>query len=371
MKITGIRTTPINVPIVKERATRGARGYHRESPFLIIEIETDEGITGLGEVSCTPGWSGEDQVTARHLIATYLVPLLVNQDPREITRLSTLMHQHLAGNPFTKSGIEMALWDIAGKAAGLPVSTLLGGRIRDSVRTKYSVSGLAPDRAADIALWAVEQGFSAMKVKVGIEPREDLERVAAVRRVVGEDILLGVDANGGWDPATAIRLLPALIDLNIGFVEQPVPAGDPRWMAQVRAASSLPIIADESVSTAHDAMMLSHLRAADVLSIYIGMGGGIAEAVRVGTVASAARLRMTIGSNLELGIAQAAMIHVALTQPAIEADVFPCDIISRFFYEGDIVETPLPVEAGIASALTGPGLGVALDPDAMARYRVG
>lgn len=370
MKITGIRTTPINVPIVRERATRGARGDHSESPFLIVEVETDEGITGLGEVSCTPGWSGEDQVTARHLIATYLAPLLIGQDPRQITRLSALMHRHLAANPFTRSSIEMALWDIAGKAVGVPVSTLLGGRMRDTVRTKYSVSGLEPERAAEIARWAVAQGFTAMKVKVGMEPAGDLERVTAVRRAVGDDVLLGVDANGGWDPATAVRLLPALADLNIAFVEQPVPAGDPQWMRHVRAASAMPVIADESVSTAYDAMALAREGAADVLSVYIGMGGGMAEAVRVGTVAGAARLRMTIGSNLELGIAQAAMIHVAITQPAIDAEAFPCDIISRFFYEGDIVETPLPVEAGQAHALTEPGLGVALDPDAIARYRV-
>jgi muconate cycloisomerase len=370
MKITGVVTTPISVPIVKDKATIGARGQHTTSPFLIVELHTDEGVTGLGEVSCTPGWSGEDQFTAAHLIDTVLMPVLLGQDPAAITLLTGAMNRALANNPFTKAGIEIALWDIAGKVAGLPIHALLGGAVRDSVQTKYSVSGLAPEKSAAIAEWAVEQGFRAMKVKVGIEPVGDIARVTAVRKAIGDDILLGVDANGGWDPSTAIRLLPALEELGIAFVEQPVPEGDPRWMAKVHRASRMPIIADESVSTVYDAMSLVEAEAADVLSVYVGMGGGIREAMSVGTIAHAARLRMTIGSNLELGIAQAAMIHIGVAHPAISPAEFPCDILSRFFYEGDIVAEPLPVEGGIAHRIDKPGLGVSLDCDALERYRV-
>jgi L-alanine-DL-glutamate epimerase-like enolase superfamily enzyme len=371
MKITGIVTTPINVPIVKDKITLGARGYHSTSPFLIVEVLTDEGITGLGEVSCTPGWSGEDQTTAAHFIATILAPVLIGTDPLQISRRSEEMSRMLANNPFTRAGIEIALWDIAGKVAGLPVHTLLGGALRDSVTTKYSVSGLAPDKAAAIATWAVDQGFRAMKVKVGIEPKGDIARVTAVRKAIGGDILLGVDANGGWDPATAIQVLPALQELGIAFVEQPVPAGDPRWLAKVHQASSMPIVADESVSTVQDALTLARHDAADVLSVYVGMGGGIREAVSIGMIAHAAKMRLTIGSNLELGIAQAAMIHIAVSNPAIASAYLPCDILSRFFYVGDIVADPLPVEAGVARRIDKPGLGVTLDRDAIERYRSG
>lgn len=370
MKIVAIETIPINVPIHADKATLGARGYHATSPFLIVQVLTDEGIVGLGEVSCTPGWSGEDQWTAAHFIDTVLAPILIGEDPRRITHLVHRMSRRLAANSFTRAGIEIALWDIAGKAAGMPLHMLLGGAVRDSVPTKYSVSGLAPDRAAEIAVWAVEQGFQAMKVKVGLDPVTDLKRVRAVRDAIGPEILLGVDANGGWDPGTAIRLLPHLEELDIAFVEQPAPPGDHRWLANVRRASRLPVIADESLSTTHDALALIEAEAADVFSIYIGMGGGIREAMAVGTVANAGRLHCTIGSNLELGIAQAAMIHVAVALPALEPVRFPCDIISRFFYEGDIVQEPLPVEGGIAHRLDGAGLGVELDTDAIARYRV-
>ncbi|HYI25752.1 MAG TPA: enolase C-terminal domain-like protein, partial [Thermomicrobiales bacterium] len=323
-----------------------------------------------GEVSCTPLWSGEDQVSAAHFIDRLLAPLLIGEHPLDRGRLVIRMNRALANNPFTKAGIEIALWDIAGKAAGLPVHALLGGAVRDTVRTKYSVSGLEPPKAAALAVWAVEQGFTAMKVKVGIEPAVDIERVRQVRAAVGPDILLGVDANGGWSPAEAVQVLPALEAEGIAFVEQPVPEGDVRWLARVRSRTTMPIVADESISTAQDALDLIAHEAADVFSIYVGMGGGIAEGAAVATVAQAAKLACTIGSNLELGIAQAAMIHLALAHPGIRPEVVPCDIISRFFYAGDIVQEPLPVEAGVAHRIDKPGLGVEIDRDAMARYRV-
>lgn len=370
MKITAIETTPINVPIVPARATIGSRGAHATSPFLILKVRTDAGVTGLGEVSCTPVWSGEDQVTAAHFIETLLAPLLIGADPLAITVRTEEMRRVLAGNPFTRAGIEMALWDILGKVAGQPLHALLGGAVRDEVRTKYSVSGLEPVKAAKLAAWAVEQGFTAMKVKVGIEPESDIKRVREVRAAVGDGVVLGVDANGGWDVATAVSLLPRLAEHGIAFIEQPVPAGDHRWLARVRAQSTVPVVADESLSTAQDALALIAAEAADVLSIYVGMGGGIREAASVAAVAGAAGLACTIGSNLELGIAQAAMIHLGLALPAIKPERIPCDIISRFFYEGDIVEPPLPVEGGVARSPAGPGLGVDLDEAAVARYRV-
>lgn len=369
MRIIAIETTPIDVPIVASRATVGGRGAHTSSPFLIVEVLTDEGITGLGEVSCTPIWSGEDQVSAAHFIRTLLAPLLIGEDPRDRTRLTRLMQRHLANNPFTRAGVEIALWDIAGKALGVPIHVLMGGAVRDTIHTKYSVSGLAPERAAEIAVWAVEQGFTAMKVKVGLDPVADLARVRAVREAVGPDVLLGVDANGGWTPAAAVKLLPALEDLDIAFVEQPVPAGDPCWLAHVRNASSLPVVADESLSTGADALALIDAGAADMFSVYTGMGGGLSEALSVCAIAAAAQIPATIGSNLELGIGQAAMIHLAIAHPGIRPEIIPCDIISRFFYEADIVQEPLPVEGGIARRIDAPGLGVALDRAAVSRFR--
>jgi muconate cycloisomerase len=358
------------MPINPQRAIRGGRGYHTTSPFLMLKVHTDESIHGIGEVSCTPGWSGEDNVTAAHLIKTVLEPLLAGEDATHIERLTGKMRATLANNPFTRSGIEMALWDILGKVAGLPLYRLLGGPVREFVTTKFSVSGLEPARAAEIAAWAVAQGFRTMKVKVGIEPEQDVARVRAVREAVGPEVRLGVDANGGWAPRVAIQTIRRLYEYNIYFAEQPVQPLDVAWLADVRANVQVPVMADESVYTLQDAMALVRAQAADVLSTYVGKGGGIGPARKIAAVAEAAGLTCTVGSNLELGVASAAMIHLAMATPGIGAEEFPCDILGPFFYADDLLVEPLPIQGGSARPFEKPGLGVELDLEKLEKYRV-
>ena len=226
VKIIRIETIPVQIPINPKRAIRGSLGAHTVSPFLLIKIQTDEGIVGLGEVSCTPIWSGEDQVTADHFIRNFLAPALVGEDPLQIERLTARCRRRLAANPFTKAGVEMALWDILGKAAGVPLYRLWGGPVRDFVPTKFSVSGLEPEKAGELAAWAVSEGFQAMKVKVGIDPEGDVARVRAVRDAIGPSVRLGVDANGGWSPRVAIQTIRRMYEFDIYFAEQPVPPID-------------------------------------------------------------------------------------------------------------------------------------------------
>ncbi|GIV79687.1 MAG: dipeptide epimerase [Litorilinea sp.] len=370
MKITAIETIPVQVPIHPGRAIRSGRGYHTVSPFLLVKIHTDEGITGLGEVSCTPAWSGEDQFTAARMIDQYLAPLLMDQDPTHVERLMAQVARAIANNPFTKSALEMALWDILGKVAGLPVYRLLGGPVREFVPTKFSVSGLEPARAAEIAAWAVAQGFRTMKVKVGIDPDEDVARVRAVREAVGPDVRLGVDANGGWSPRVAIQTIARLYEFDIYFVEQPVPDLDVAWLADVRRQVRVPVMADESVYSLQDAMAIVRADAADVLSVYVGKGGGLRAARKIAAVAEGAGITCTIGSNLELGVANAAMIHLGMATPGIGAEEFPCDILSPFYYEEDVLAEPLPIQAGRAYPPEKPGLGVELDEEKVAYFRV-
>src|SRR5688500_3509861 len=145
MKITRIETIPVRVPIKPHLAIQSRRGgSHALAPVLIVTVQTDEGDVGLGEASCTPRWSGEAQYTAAHFIDEYFAPLLIGQDPTQIDACSKLFVPVVAGNPFTKAAVEMALWDIAGKAAGKPVYELLGGKVREFVPTKCFVSGRPP-----------------------------------------------------------------------------------------------------------------------------------------------------------------------------------------------------------------------------------
>lgn len=371
VKITRIETIPINVPIKPQFAIRAGRGgSHTVSPFLLVKIHTDEGIVGIGEASCTPRWSGEDQFTAQHLIHKYLEPLLVGLDPTLVEEASKKFRLAFAQNFFTKAAVEMALWDIAGKAAGEPVYELLGGKARDFVPTKWSVSGVEPAQAADIGKWAIEQGFKAMKVKVGIDPDSDFARVGAVREAIGEHKKLGVDANGGWTLPVAIETIQKLCEHMIYFAEQPVPPEDVTWMAEVRRKVKVPIMADESLYTYQDALTLFRLGAADIFSIYIGKAGGIGPSRRIASFAESVGIKCTLGSNLELGVGSAAMTHFALATRALTVENFPCDIIGPFFYEDDIVQEPLPITPGEARANTKPGLGVELDEEKVERYRV-
>src|SRR5436190_1574640 len=257
MKITRIETIPVRVPLKPEFAIRSGRGgAHTVSPFLLVRVHTDEGVTGVGEASCTPRWSGEDQVTGAHLIKTYLEPLLLGEDPTEVEQLTLKFRLAFAGNYFTRAAVEMALWDIAGKAAGKPVYELFGGKVRDFVTTKWSVSGVEPEKAAGIARWAISQGFRAMKVKVGIELEADFARVQAVRNTIGAQTKLGVDANGGWSVASATEAIRRLKTLGIYFAEQPIPPEQVAIMPTLRKQIGIPLVADESIYTLQDAMVL-------------------------------------------------------------------------------------------------------------------
>jgi L-alanine-DL-glutamate epimerase-like enolase superfamily enzyme len=391
MKISRFETIPVRVPIKPGLAIRSGRGgAHLESPFLLVKVYTDDGIVGLGEASCTPRWSGEDQVTAAHYINDYFAPLLVGESVDDLDRVRAKFSSAVAGNYFTKASVDMALWDIVGKSQSKPVWEIAGSREQGARReasdsslgtpwvascfvpTKWSVSGIEPAKAAEIAAWAVEQGFRAMKVKVGIDPQSDFARTRAVRAAVGAQVKLGVDANGGWrTPQTAIETINRLVEeCDIYFAEQPVPAGDHEALAEVRRNVSVPIIADESIWTLEDAKMLARANAVDVFSIYIGKAGGIAPALEIARFAQSVGIKCTVGSNLELGVGSAAMAHVAISSVGVDSESYPCDIIGPLFYEDDVLKEPLPISGGSAGVHNRPGLGVQLDDEKVEQYRV-
>lgn len=370
MRITGITTTPIAVPIDPHVAVIGARGEHTTSPFLIVQVHTDEGMVGVGEVSSTPNWSGEDATTAAHVIRRYIAAAITGLDPVRYAHVGGVIQSAVAANTFTKAGVEMAIWDLAGQASGRSVAQLLGGPQRTSVRTKFSVGAFEPQRAAQVASWAVAQGFDAMKVKVGFDVAADVDRVLAVRDAVGPEVMLGVDANGGWRYDQALAAVAAMTrQANIAFVEQPLPPHDLEGARRLRSRIDVPLIADETVWNAADVARVAKVGAADIVSIYVGMAGGI-EAVRQAVATAAAcGLAWVVGSNLELGPALAAHLHLACgLEPACDA-VVPSDMISPFYYRGTILDRPLPISAGSGEAITGPGLGITIDQVELARHQ--
>jgi muconate cycloisomerase len=188
--------------------------------------------------------------------------------------------------------------------------------------------------------------------------------------VGGHSIPVTIDANCGWTLQQARLCLRQLADVNLLLAEQPIPAGDPAAMADLRRDAPCPIMADESVFTLQDAWLLSVHRAADILSVYPGKHGGIAATAEIIAVAKAAGMRCTIGSNLELGIGTAAMLHVAAAFPEVDTDSFPADTIGPFYHDADLLMQPLDLGPPYAQVPNGPGLGVDLDDGQLKRWRV-
>jgi L-alanine-DL-glutamate epimerase-like enolase superfamily enzyme len=370
MKITRIEPIPVCVPLKKGLTAKTAHGEHVTSPYVLVKVHTDAGIIGLGEATISGLWSGETQAGTVAVINEYLAPQLIGKDPRDITAARRAMDFVIKMNPFTKSAIEIALWDIAGKAAGLPVYQLLGGKVRDRIRIKLVVWARDVAGSQAMAEGHLKLGVSCVKVKTGLDPVTDVARVRAVREVAGKDIPVTIDSNCGWTIQQAKWCLRQLEDAHLLLAEQPIPAGDPAGLAEVRASTPTPIMADESVFTLQDAWLLTQHRAADILSIYPGKHGGIAATAEIIAVAKAAGLRCTIGSNLELGIGTAAMLHVAAAFPEVDTDTFPADTIGPFYHDADLITQSLDLGPPYAIVPNGPGLGVELDEEQLKRFRV-
>jgi len=370
MKITRVEPIPVCVPLKKGMTAKTAHGEHVTSPYVIVRVYTDEGIVGLGEATISCLWSGESQAGTVSAIKDYIAPAIIGKDPRDISSIRRAMDFMIKLNPFTKAAVEMAMWDISGKAVGLPVYQLLGGKVRESVRIKLVIWARDVAGSREMAEQHLALNVSCLKVKTGLDPATDIERVKAVREVAGPDMQMTIDSNCGWTIQQAKFCLRALEDVNLLLAEQPIPPGDPVAMAELRRETMAPIMADESVFTLQDAWQLSLHRAADIFSIYPGKHGGIAATTEIIAVAKAAGLRCTIGSNLELGIGTAAMLHIAAAFPEVDTDSFPADTIGPFYHEGDLITESLDLGPPRAKIPTGPGLGVELDESQLARWRV-
>lgn len=370
MKIARIEAIPVRIPLKKGMVTKTAHGEIALSEYVIVRIYTDEGIIGLGEATLAPLWTGETWQGCMSVLETLIGPALLGQDPLAITVCRQLMDRCVKLNPFTKAAVEMALWDIAGKTAGLPIYQLLGGKVRDSVRLKMMVGAFDLDRSRSLAEKFLDWGLTCIKVKTGINPQEDFDRVRTVRELAGPGIKMTIDSNCGWSLIQAKETLRRLAEFELSISEQPIMPGDPVAMREVREASTIPIMADESVFTLQDAWNLTVHRAVDVLSIYPGKHCGIAGTVEIANVAKSAGLKCAIGSNLELGIGSAAMLQVAVALPEIDSELCPADIIGPHYHEADLLTVPLTLGPSHAQCPTGPGLGVELDEAQLKHWRM-
>jgi len=358
MKITTVNAIPTSLVVNPKLAIVSAAGTHPESHYLAIAIYTDEGLVGHGEATVAPAWSGENQGTALVLIRQMLSAALVGADPMQTNVLVDRMDRMLIGNPFTKAALEMALLDLKGKILGLPVHMLLGGARRTGkIPLKFSIGAFSTKEAVRIARHAADLGLRAAKVKVGLAVEEDIARVQAVRSEMGDDFRLAVDANSGWTEADAVRALPALERLGVNALEQPLRRGDFRGCYRLRQRTHIPLMLDESVFTRQDAMEAIRADACDFISIYPGKNGGILKSMEIAQMAAAAGIECTIGSNLEMDLGTAAMLHLAVAMPNLAATV-DHDIIGPLYYLEHLTQRPIRFEEGCAILPEGNGLGL-------------
>jgi muconate cycloisomerase len=378
MPIIVVSAEPIEGKVKREIAIVSSLGEHVVGNYVLVRIADEVGNVGLGEASVTSVWSGETQTGTIAIIREVLAPLIVGSDPFDSEWISRRLEKAAFGNSFARAALEMALLDLQGQILKVPVYKLLGGRDRPQVaaepshrlqfilggdrglRLKFVVGAVEPALAAERARGMVAKGWRAIKVKVGRNPPADVERLKAVRDAIGGDTFLSVDANGGYTVEQALSVMKHFEKVDVSLFEQPTRRGDHQAMAEVRQRSTIPIMADESVFTLHDALEIIRHRAADVMSLYPGKHGGIRNTLAIARMAESAGILCTIGSNLEREVATAAMAHVAVSAPNIVCERFPGDLIGPVYFEKSLTATPLRYNADRLMVPEGFGLGVQL-----------
>jgi len=371
MKIVRVESIPVRIPLKPERRMISALGRHDVSDFLLVRLESDDGNEGWGEATVTPRWSGETCRGAKAIVDDVLGPAVIGCAADDLPELDRRMDAVAVGNWFAKSAIEMACWDIHGKATRKPVYELLGGACRPlTIRSRFSLGAYEPDRARRRATELVAAGFTTIKVKVGIDPVRDIERVRIVRDAIGPDIALTIDANGGWDVETAIRAIRELKSCCLEIVEQPIPPGDYTGLARVRKETGAKILADESCFDLIHAQELIRHDCCDAISLYPGKNGGIRKAREIAMLAVQHGIACSIGSNLEWDLGTAAMAHFIVATPNMQVERYPGDLLGPDYHEVSIAKNPLSIHGPLTTLNTGPGLGIDVDLDVIEKHRI-
>ena len=290
MRITEIEAVPFALPVRREFRWAGLRV--NLGSFVLVRVHTDVGVTGLGEATPLPDWGGdlgrrggETQESVVSMVKLVLAPALVGTDPLRLERALTTMDQVLRGNNYAKAAVDIALHDIAGKVADVPLHQLLGGAARDAVPVAHMLGLMPMADALDEADQAIRDGLHALQVKGGEDAERDIRLVKELRSRLGPSVRLRLDANQGYGRAKrAIAILSEFVPGELDDIEQPVVGLE--QMAAVTRAVPMTVIADESCWDPPDALEVVSVGAADAISIYLAKAGGIARARDVAGIAS-------------------------------------------------------------------------------------
>jgi muconate cycloisomerase len=367
MRITSIEIIKTKIPLKHPYKLSQRYGDVLYTHPIIVKINTDEGLTGYGETDPWKGFTQETPDSAATVLEKDITPLLIGLDPSNVLKLHEVMDFFIPGNQIAKSAVDMAAYDLLGKAAGMPVYRVLGGNLYESLPIMGAI-GTAGDPSVAVKE-VMAQKYHAIMIKVGRDPIADAEFVLAVRDAAGTDFPLILDANQGWDIQSARKFISIVYSANPVLFEQPLKADDLEGMAALRRFTDIPISVDESLTSFNTAKEIIRLGAADIFSIKVCKNGGIRESLRIVELAKNHGINILFNSMLEEGITQAASLNVALTT-------------SNLFDYGHAYFSPLRLEADITNysdliydgqihATTAPGLGIEIFDDVLDRYTTG
>ncbi|MEA3356726.1 MAG: enolase C-terminal domain-like protein [Candidatus Bipolaricaulota bacterium] len=374
MKIERVEIIPLEVPY--HRPTSISVGTISTAKNILVKVYTDDGIVGLGEVSpFIPPYTGETQETAVGILHKWIAPNLIGEDPFNIARIHDKMDGIVPGYGCTKSGVDIALYDIMGKALGVPIHKLLGGIYREKIPLWYAVSwdqGIQA-MAEEAARW-VEERFKGIMVKIGRERdiKKDIESIKLVRKYVGDNIPIIADPNQAYTSYDA-RMLAKGMSEYAQALEGPVKGWDLNGMAAVKKLGVVKLIADESLFTPMDAVELVKRDAADMLLIKLLKLGGFYKSKKIVAIAEASGIDCCCASMTNLGIGHAANLHFAASTKLNDQFGHGFENLFQIFgsvkasEERNISEVP-QFKDGYYEVPKGPGLGVALIEENVKRY---
>jgi o-succinylbenzoate synthase len=356
MRITKIQTYPVRVPM---RKFSDAYSDYSAGQFVLVEIKTDEGTIGFGEAPCTVtvGFYGETLETVVAAIQNYIGPKLVGEDPLNIRKAISIMDSVHGAATIAKTGIEIGLYDLAGRALGVSASTLLGGKQREEIMAASEIAIVNPEEMVREARHLLELGFKSIKVKAGRNVDDEVKGIKAIRDALGPDVELRIDPNGGWSRHNALRALKALAREEISYVEQPLPGWDLEGLAWLRKATGVAIMVDESVWNVHDVIKVAKAEAADIINIKITKAGGLKKSLDIYATAEAVGIPSVVGTELEACVAVGAKLQLAAS---LENLPFACEFTELAFQKMAIMES-LKLDHGYLKVPTGPGLGTTPD----------
>jgi len=364
MHIVDIEPILLDVPL--REPVHGVHGITSVQRSVLVRVTSDEGIEGWGNVDPTPGYSAVSAVEV-HDTVRRLGPALSGADPFNVRRALAAMDREAPGRYEAIAAVEMALVDLKARALGVPVHSLLGGRVKDEIAFNAWIGTVPPEQAAREATAWVGRGFRSAKIKVsGVGP-DGIARVAAVRAAVGRRMALRVDFNESLRLGEAVPFIRCLQPYDLTLVEQPIPRGEIAGLAEIRRRIGVPLMADESVTGPASLVEIIRREAADLVKVKVMKQGGLLRTLAMVELASAAGLRVVIGHGFGLTLSTLAEATVAAVSDAV---VDGCEAVGPLKMAADVVVEPARLDAGTIRLGDQPGFGATVDPDALKRYRV-